>query len=124
VALRPTAAVALGRKGYAVDVIERDPHWSVYGVGIIQQGNVIRAVAELGILDDYLDAGFPFDDLEICGEHGGVLARIPSPKPNADYPANLGVSRRASSAVAIARRQPVQRYVWVTAKRLVTTARV
>ena len=29
-------------------MIERDPQWSVYGVGIIQQGNVLRAVDALG----------------------------------------------------------------------------
>ena len=55
-----TSAIALGRDGHCVTVIEKDPAWAVYGVGIIQQGNVIRAVKELGIIDDYLDAGFGF----------------------------------------------------------------
>ncbi|MFP5435948.1 MAG: FAD-dependent oxidoreductase, partial [Alphaproteobacteria bacterium] len=32
-----TAAIALRARGFAVTVIERDPDWSVYGVGIIQQ---------------------------------------------------------------------------------------
>ncbi len=52
-----TAAIALRGKGHAVTVIERDPDWSVYGVGIIQQSNVIRAMAELGLIDEYLAAG-------------------------------------------------------------------
>ena len=43
-----TSAIALRQRGHGVDVIERDPDWSVYGVGIIQQANVIRAVAQLG----------------------------------------------------------------------------
>ena len=47
-----TTAIALRQRDVSVDVIERDPDWSVYGVGIIQQSNVIRAVAQLGILDD------------------------------------------------------------------------
>ena len=42
-----TAAIALRRDGHAVEVIERDPDWSVYGVGIIQQGTVVRAMADL-----------------------------------------------------------------------------
>src|SRR5690606_18170814 len=45
-----TAAIALGKRGFAIEMIERDPAWSVYGVGIIQQANVIRAMAELGIV--------------------------------------------------------------------------
>jgi 2-polyprenyl-6-methoxyphenol hydroxylase-like FAD-dependent oxidoreductase len=93
-----TAAIALTRKGHLVEVIERDPQWSVYGVGIIQQANVIRAVAELGVLDDYLDAGFPFDAVEICGPHG-VVARVPAPKLSARYPANMGIGRRALQKV-------------------------
>ena len=40
-----TAAIALRAHGHRVTVIERDPEWSVYGVGIIQQGNVLRVVA-------------------------------------------------------------------------------
>ena len=51
-----TAAIALTGHGHAVTVIERDPEWSVYGVGIIQQGNVLRAMKQLGLLDDYLSS--------------------------------------------------------------------
>ena len=38
-------------------MIERDPDWSVYGVGIIQQGNVVRAMTELGLDLDEMLAG-------------------------------------------------------------------
>lgn len=89
-----TSAVALRRQGFAVDMIERDPSWSVYGVGIIQQANVIRAMAELGLLDQYLDAGFGFDFVEIFLPNGVRAARVPVPKLAPDYPANLGISRR------------------------------
>jgi len=39
-----TEAIAARRRGFSVDVIERDPKWAVYGVGILQQGKVIRAI--------------------------------------------------------------------------------
>ncbi|MFM6931686.1 MAG: FAD-dependent oxidoreductase, partial [Novosphingobium sp.] len=55
-----SAAIALGRKGHGVTVIERDPSWSVYGVGIIQQSNVVRAMDQLGVLDSFLDAACGF----------------------------------------------------------------
>jgi 2-polyprenyl-6-methoxyphenol hydroxylase-like FAD-dependent oxidoreductase len=90
-----TAAIAFGKRGFAVEMIERDPEWSVYGVGIIQQANVIRAMAELGIVKEYLDAGFGFDHVDVFSPEGIHLATVPSPKLVADYPANLGIGRRA-----------------------------
>ncbi|GIX13442.1 MAG: hypothetical protein KatS3mg118_1401 [Paracoccaceae bacterium] len=56
-----TAAIALRQKGFPVEIIERDPEWTVYGVGIIQQFNVLRAMASLGLLDAYMDRAFGFD---------------------------------------------------------------
>ena len=94
-----TAAIALRRRGFAVEVIEKDPNWSVYGVGIIQQGNVLRAVDALGILDRYIDAGFGFDAVEVFTPDGTKVARVPSHRLLERYPANLGVSRRAMQKV-------------------------
>lgn len=94
-----TAAIALRQRGFAVSVIEKDPNWSVYGVGIIQQGNVLRAVDALGILDRYVDAGVGFDAVEVFAPDGAKIARVPSRRLLEDYPANLGVSRRAMQQV-------------------------
>ena len=90
-----TSAIALRRKGFTVDVIERDPDWSVYGVGIIQQGNVVRAMTELGLIDDYIEAGFGFDNVEVYIPTGERVARIPTPALVDGYPANVGIGRRA-----------------------------
>src|SRR5687768_5280997 len=94
-----TAGIALRQRGFAVQIIERDPAWSVYGVGIIQQGNVLRAVDQLGILDRYIDAGAGFDAVEVYAPDGRKLARVPSHRLLPDRPANLGVGRRALQAV-------------------------
>lgn len=98
-----TTAIALGKRGFRVDMIERDPTWSVYGVGIIQQSNVIRAMHALGILQDYLDAGFGFDHVDIFAPGGQHLAKVPSPKLVPEYPANVGIGRRALHDVFIKR---------------------
>ncbi len=90
-----TAAVALGKRGFDVEMIERDPDWSVYGVGIIQQANVIRAMAELGIVREYLGAAFGFDHVDVFSPAGDHLAKVPSPKLVKEYPANIGIGRRA-----------------------------
>ncbi len=90
-----TSAIALGGRGFAVEVIEKDPDWTVYGVGIIQQSNVVRAMSALGILDDYLEAGFGFDRLDIFIPTGMKVASIPAPNLAAGYPANVGIGRPA-----------------------------
>ena len=90
-----TAAIALRSKGFTVDVVERDPEWSVYGVGIIQQANVVRAVAALGVLDDYVASGFAFDHVQMFAPDGNPVARIPSPRLAEEYPPSIGISRPA-----------------------------
>jgi 2-polyprenyl-6-methoxyphenol hydroxylase-like FAD-dependent oxidoreductase len=52
-----TATLALRREGFEVDVVERDPNWAVYGVGIIQPGNALRALDSLGLGDACVEAG-------------------------------------------------------------------
>jgi len=90
-----TSAIALGRDGHRVTIVEKDPDWAVYGVGIIQQANVVRAVKQLGIIDDYVDAGFGFDAVEVFLPNGMKVARIPSHRLVEGYPANIGIARPA-----------------------------
>lgn len=90
------AAIALRRKGIEVDLIELKSEWTVYGVGIIQQSNVVREMAKLGVLDGYLDAAYAFEDVAIYGPAGQQLARIPGQRlAGPAYPANVGISRLA-----------------------------
>lgn len=90
-----TAAIALGKDGHGIVIAEKDPDWSVYGVGIIQQSNVVRATNQLGIIDDYLEAGFGFDHVEVYIPSGERVARLPSPRLVEGLPANVGIGRRA-----------------------------
>jgi 2-polyprenyl-6-methoxyphenol hydroxylase-like FAD-dependent oxidoreductase len=54
-----STTLALRRQGVDVDVVERDPEWGVYGVGIIQPGNALRALDSLGLAEACVDAGHP-----------------------------------------------------------------
>lgn len=90
-----TTAIALGDYDHTVTIIEKDPKWSVYGVGIIQQSNVVRAMQKLNLLEDYLDAGFGYDGIEVYIPTGERVAQIPSPKLVEDKPANVGIGRPA-----------------------------
>ncbi len=97
-----TCAIALRRKGIAATVVERNALGSIEGVGITQQANVVRAVAELGIIGDYLAAGSPFEAVEIYAPDGQRLARIPSPRLTERYPPNIGIGRPALHEVLVA----------------------
>ena len=90
-----TAGIALRQKGIKVEIIERDPEWSVYGVGIIQQMNVIRAMNDLGILDSYLAHSYGFDSTTLFVGPGGVQdAKFDTPKlAGPDKPSNAGIRR-------------------------------
>lgn len=90
-----TSAIALRRDGHDVTVIEKDPEWSVYGVGIIQQANVIRAMAELDLVDDYMAAGVPFNKVAIHAPDGTMVAEVPMPQLVEGYPASMGIGRPA-----------------------------
>lgn len=63
--------------------------------GIIQQGNVIRAMAQLDLIDDYIDAGYGFDNVVVFIPTGVSVGKIPTPKLVEDYPSNVGIGRRA-----------------------------
>ena len=76
-----TVAIALRRKGFAVDMIERDPEWGIYGVGITQQFNVIRAMASLDLLDAYLEQAQGFDRTTLFGPDGSLMTSFEIPRP-------------------------------------------
>ncbi|MBO9519106.1 MAG: FAD-dependent oxidoreductase [Porphyrobacter sp.] len=98
-----TAAIALRAEGHRVTVIERDPEWTVYGVGIIQQGNVLRAMDHLGLLDDYLAAAVGFDFVAVHAPDGALVAKVPSHRLVEGCPANVGIGRRALQRVLVER---------------------
>ncbi|CAI8902869.1 FAD-dependent oxidoreductase [Pseudomonas sp. IT-P218] len=89
-----TAAIALRQVGIEVDLVELKAEWSVYGVGIIQQGNVVREMARLGIADQCLSHGYSFDQVRICNAQGHPLTVIPGKRLAGDaFPANMALPR-------------------------------
>lgn len=108
-----TSAIALCRSGQIVHLIERDPEWSVYGVGIIQQGNVVRAMAQLGLIDDYLKAGFGYDHVEVFLPTGQRIAQVPMEPLVPGYPANVGIGRRKLHRVLGDRAKEAGAAIWL-----------
>ena len=98
-----TAAIALRRKGFPVEIVERDAEWTVYGVGIIQQFNVLRAMASLDLLDAYMSRAYGFDRTRIFSPAGKV-ADFDAPRlAGEQYPSNAGIRRPALQKVLATR---------------------
>ncbi len=88
------AAAALAQRGVEVDVAEHRPVDSVLGVGLIQPPNALRVMAEIGVLDACLAAGYQAEGLQVVGPDGTVLSQAPAP-PAGDLPAaSNGIQRR------------------------------
>lgn len=87
-------AIGLARTGIASEVIEIKRDWTVYGVGIIQPANQLRALAELGLADACAQRGSGFEGWEFLDEVGNLHARVPNSSvlgPN--YPPINGIAR-------------------------------
>ena len=72
-------AIALRQRGIAVDLVEIDPQWRVYGAGLSLGGATLRAFQALGILDEFLRHGFAGRGTQLCTPAGELLATLPTP---------------------------------------------
>jgi 2-polyprenyl-6-methoxyphenol hydroxylase-like FAD-dependent oxidoreductase len=87
-------AIGLRETGIRVDIVELNPKWDVYGVGIIQLANALRALATLGLAERAVAQGYPMDGLEMYAPNNHLIAKIPQPRiagPN--FPAQNGIAR-------------------------------
>jgi 2-polyprenyl-6-methoxyphenol hydroxylase-like FAD-dependent oxidoreductase len=86
------AAISLRQRGFAVDVVEIKPELSVYGVGINQPANSLRALRSMGVLDQIVAAGCQYDHTDFFAADGELIVHVPSIM-GGDVPANTALSR-------------------------------
>jgi len=55
-----SAAIAFAKAGVEVEIVEILEEYNVYGVGIIQQNNALRALDKIGIADEAMRRGSPY----------------------------------------------------------------
>jgi 2-polyprenyl-6-methoxyphenol hydroxylase-like FAD-dependent oxidoreductase len=83
-----TLAAALGQRGIQADVVELKNEESVYGVGIIQPGNALRALRSIGLMEPCLRAGFQVSEYRYYDSDENLLASLkPLCVAGADAPA-------------------------------------
>lgn len=88
-----TLAAALGRRGVEVDVVEAAGPDGVLGVGLNQPANALAALAEIGVREQCLAAGFPFEELLFWNPAGEQVGALPPTVGVYETPSNNGISR-------------------------------
>jgi len=86
-----SAAIALCKAEVEVevDIVEIIPETKVFHVGIVVQVNCICAMAQLGIADAAVAAGFPYKGLRICCGRRLYRAVPATPAPASVHPCGL-----------------------------------
>lgn len=91
-----TSAVALKRQGIDAEIVELNPAWAVYGVGIIQPSNQMRALRDLGLGEACLRAGQGYLGWRLHDAQGQMFAEVPTHNvAGPGYPQAHGITRTA-----------------------------
>ena len=88
-----SAAIALTKAGIEAEIVEIRDAFDVYGVGIIQQGNALKALDCLGIADETMRRGSPYGQVKMYTA-GGDFVGAAGPPPEGKFPSHNGISRR------------------------------
>ena len=89
-----TAAISLAQNGVRVELVEARPDLSVYGVGIIQPNNTLRALGKIGLARACIEAGAPFPGWRVFDAAGQVIMDLPNENSAApDCPPVNGITR-------------------------------
>ena len=93
-----SVAIGLKKAGFEVDLIELHKEFNVYGVGIIQQANALRALDAIGVADEAMRRGSPYGKVKLCLPHGnspfGVQIGEAGTPPIGKFPSHNGISRK------------------------------
>ena len=99
-----SAALALARRGVAVELADADPHWRAYGAGISVTGLSLRAFDDLGILDEVREKGFVGAGIRLRSASGEIIMETPSVPEDAPPVARSGGIMRPVLHEIMARR--------------------
>jgi 2-polyprenyl-6-methoxyphenol hydroxylase-like FAD-dependent oxidoreductase len=86
-------AMRFSQAGIAVDLIDLDPDWKVYGAGITITGPTLRAYKQLGLLDDIRQHGAISNGSRIFRFDGLHLRDLDEPALEEGLPATGGIMR-------------------------------
>src|ERR1700691_6406292 len=87
-------ALALAQRGVRADLVEISPAGRGVGNGITVQGNAVAALGKVGVLDEVLERGVPFNRMRMRHANGSLIAEVPTAHTGGEQlPATLGALR-------------------------------
>ncbi|WP_028217068.1 FAD-dependent oxidoreductase [Paraburkholderia oxyphila] len=95
------AAILLRRQGIDVDLVELNPQWAPDGAGITISGPTLRALREVGVVDEVLRVGGSWRAVDFCDASGQLTATVPIAAAHGadDLPGGAGIMRSALAAI-------------------------
>ena len=87
------SAISLAERGVAVDLIDLDPEWRVYGAGITITGPTLRAYHRLGLIDAIKQQGAITNKTRLFRFDGTHLHDLEEPVIEEGLPATGGIMR-------------------------------
>jgi 2-polyprenyl-6-methoxyphenol hydroxylase-like FAD-dependent oxidoreductase len=100
------AAILLANAGTNVDLVEIKPDVTALGSGITLQGNALRVLDQLGVLDACLAEGYPSETLRLRAPDADatILADMPNVRSGGpDLPASAGMYRPTLASILMSR---------------------
>lgn len=86
--------LALAQRGAEVELAEIAPQWFGVGHGITLQGNALKALRSVGVLDRVLARAVPFDLMRLRRADGGLLTELNTPHTGGpELPSTAGALR-------------------------------
>jgi 2-polyprenyl-6-methoxyphenol hydroxylase-like FAD-dependent oxidoreductase len=86
--------IAARRAGIEAEIVELQKEYNVYGVGIIQLGNAIRALDAIGVGEETLRRGSPYGMVKMCTPTGFAFGATGTPPMTRFNVIHNGISRR------------------------------
>lgn len=90
-----SCAIQMRKAGIAVDLVEIDPGWRVYGAGITMTGPTLRALQTLGVLDQVVAQCATWNGAKVHSKAGELLEEVTFPALAAGLPTSGGIMRPA-----------------------------
>lgn len=97
------AAISLAERGVAVELVDIDPEWRVYGAGITITGPTLRAYRQLGLLEAIKAEGAITSKVALFRFDGTPLQQLDEPILEEGLPGNGGIMRPALHRIMQAR---------------------
>jgi 2-polyprenyl-6-methoxyphenol hydroxylase-like FAD-dependent oxidoreductase len=87
-------SLALAQRGVTVDLVEISPQWFGVGHGITLQGNALKALRSVGVLDRVLEKAVPFNNMRLRQADGSLIVELATPRTGGeDLPSTTGAMR-------------------------------